>query len=49
MGISSLSRGHKDIIEFFNGEFDYIHNKCKKYKSTLGWSKEEVIEKTLLS
>lgn len=35
-----LSMGHKDVIKFFNGEFDYIYNKCKNNKSTLGWTIE---------
>lgn len=38
MMINSLSKSHKDIIKFFSGEFDYIYDKCKKDKSTLGWS-----------
>ena len=33
-----LSRSHKDVIRFFNGEFDYIHDKCRKDDLLLGWS-----------
>lgn len=35
---NNLSRDFKDVIRFFNGEFEYIYDKCKKDKSTLGWS-----------
>lgn len=38
MTANTLSREHKDIIRFFNGEFDYIYDKCKKDNSSLGWS-----------
>ena len=35
---NTLSREHKDIIRFFNGEFDYIYDKYKKDNYILGWS-----------
>ncbi|NMA48791.1 MAG: hypothetical protein GX947_03340 [Tissierellia bacterium] len=38
MRMNNLSEDYKDVIKFFNGEFEYIYNKCKKDKSTLGWS-----------
>ena len=38
MIINNLSREHKDIIRFFNGEFDYIYDKYKKDDYILGWS-----------
>jgi len=38
MAVNILSKSHKDIISFFNGEFDYIYNNCIKDKSMLGWS-----------
>ncbi len=38
MIINSISREHKDIIRFFNGEFDYIYDKYKNDDYVLGWS-----------
>ncbi len=38
MTINALSRDHKDIIRFFNGEFDYIYDKYKNDDYILGWS-----------
>ncbi|NMB27979.1 MAG: hypothetical protein GX987_08025 [Tissierellia bacterium] len=38
MMINTISKDHKDIIRFFNGEFDYIYGKCKMNNTTLGWS-----------
>ncbi|HZX20988.1 MAG TPA: hypothetical protein VFF25_01225, partial [Clostridia bacterium] len=38
MTVNSLSSNHKDVIKFFNGEFDYIYDKCKNDKSALGWT-----------
>lgn len=38
MIINALSREHKDIIRFFNGEFDYIYDKYKNDDYVLGWS-----------
>ena len=38
MIINALSRDHKDIIRFFNGEFDYIYDKYKNDDYVLGWS-----------
>ena len=38
MMVNTLSRNHKDIIRFFNGEFDYIYNICIKEKYSLGWT-----------
>ena len=38
MMANSLSKEHKNIIRFFNGEFDYIYEYCKNDKTTLGWS-----------
>ncbi len=38
MMANTLTKDHKDVISFFNGEFDYIYNNCIKDKSTLGWS-----------
>jgi len=38
MIINTLSREHKDIIRFFNGEFDYIYDKYKNDDYALGWS-----------
>lgn len=35
-----LSKEHKKVIRFFNGEFDYIFEDCKKDKSELGWSSQ---------
>ena len=40
MMVNSLSKDLKDIIKSFNGEFDYIYDKYKNDKSTLGWSTE---------
>jgi hypothetical protein len=40
MMVNSLSKDLKDIIKFFNGEFDYIYDKYRNDKSTLGWSTE---------
>lgn len=39
MAINIISKEHKKILQFFNGEFDYIYEKCnKKDKNYLGWS-----------
>ena len=38
MKANRLSRQHKDVICFFNGEFDYIYEYCKNDKVRLGWS-----------
>ena len=38
MRVNTLSRNHKDIIRFFNGEFDYIYEICIKEKYSLGWT-----------
>ncbi len=37
---NNLSKDLKDVIRFFNGEFEYIYDKCINDKSTLGWSSE---------
>lgn len=37
---NSLSNEHKNIIRFFNGEFDDIYEDCKNDKVTLGWSNQ---------
>lgn len=36
--INILSRNHKDIIRFFNGEFDYIYDTYTKEEYSLGWT-----------
>lgn len=36
--VNYLSKEHKKVIRFFNGEFDYIFEDCKKDKTELGWS-----------
>lgn len=38
MMVNSLSKEHKKLLRFFNGEFDYIYEECKKDGNTLGWS-----------
>lgn len=38
MMINAISKDHKDIIRFFNGEFGYIYGKCKMDDTALGWS-----------
>lgn len=38
MKINNISLEHKKILRFFNGEFDYIYEECKKDKTYLGWS-----------
>jgi hypothetical protein len=38
ININTLSRNHKDIIRFFNGEFDYIYDIYIKEKYSLGWT-----------
>ncbi|MEW9124628.1 MAG: hypothetical protein AB2421_18100 [Thermotaleaceae bacterium] len=38
MMVNSLSTEHKKLLRFFNGEFDYIYEDCKKDRTTLGWS-----------
>jgi hypothetical protein len=38
MMVNSLSKEHKKLLRFFNGEFDYIYEDCKKDRTTLGWS-----------
>ena len=38
MQMNRLSKEDKDIIRFFNGDFDYIYEECKKDRTTLGWS-----------
>ena len=35
---NSLPKEHKNIIRFFNGEFDYIYEYCKNDETILGWS-----------
>lgn len=38
MKINNISLEHKKILHFFNGDFDYIYEECKKDKTYLGWS-----------
>ncbi|QUH25718.1 hypothetical protein [Serpentinicella alkaliphila] len=38
MMVNSISKEHKMLLRFFNGEFDYIYEECKKDRTTLGWS-----------
>ncbi|WP_244269563.1 hypothetical protein [Natronincola ferrireducens] len=38
MMVNSISKEHKMLLRFFNGEFDYIYEECKKDRITLGWS-----------
>ncbi len=38
MKINHISQEHKKLLRFFNGEFDYIYEECKKGKTYLGWS-----------
>ena len=39
MAINIISKEHNNILHFFNGEIDYIYEKCnKKDKNYLGWS-----------
>lgn len=38
MEINNISLEHKKMLHFFNGEFDYIYEECKKDKTYLGWS-----------
>jgi len=38
--VNYLSKEHKKVIRFFNGEFDYIFEDCKKDKTELGWSSQ---------
>lgn len=40
MLVNSLSKEHKKIIYFFNGEFDNIYEDCKKDKTVLGWGSQ---------
>lgn len=40
MQVNNLSKEHKNVIQFFNGEFDYIYEYCKNDKTTLGWSSQ---------
>lgn len=36
--INNISLEYKKTLCFFNGEFDYIYEECKKDKTYLGWS-----------
>ena len=36
--VNSLSKDHKNVLRFFNGEFEYIYELCQRDSSTLGWS-----------
>lgn len=38
--VNYLSKEHKKVIRFFNGEFDYIFEDCIKDKTELGWSSQ---------
>lgn len=38
--VNNLSKDHKKVIRFFNGEFDSIYADCKKDKTDLGWSSQ---------
>lgn len=38
MEINNISLQHKMILHFFNGEFEYIYEECKKDKTYLDWS-----------
>ena len=38
MKINHISQENKKLLLFFNGEFDYIYEECKKDKTYLGWS-----------
>lgn len=38
MRINRVSQNHMKLLCFFNGEFDYIYEECKKDKTYLGWS-----------
>lgn len=38
MKINNISLEYKKALCFFNGEFDYIYEECKKDKTYLGWS-----------
>jgi hypothetical protein len=38
--VNNLSKEHKNVIRFFNGEFDYIYEECQKDSATLGWSSQ---------
>lgn len=38
--VNYLSKDHKKVIRFFNGEFDCIFEYCKKDKTQLGWSSQ---------
>jgi hypothetical protein len=38
MKINNISLEYKKILCFFNGEFEYIYEECKKDKTYLGWS-----------
>lgn len=38
MKINNISLEYKKTLCFFNGEFDYIYEECKKDKTYLGWS-----------
>lgn len=35
---NSLPKEYKNVIRFFNGEFDYIYEYCKNDETILGWS-----------
>ena len=38
--VNYLSKDHKKVIRFFNGEFDCIFEYCNKDKTQLGWSSQ---------
>ncbi len=40
MMANNLSKEHKKVVRFFNGEFDYIYEDCKNDKTMLGWSNQ---------
>lgn len=38
MMVNTLSKNNKDVIRFFNGEFDYIYDTYIKEEYSLGWT-----------
>jgi len=40
MLVNYLSKEHKKVIRFFNGELDYIFEDCENDKTELGWSSQ---------
>lgn len=38
MKANHISLENKKLLQFFNGEFDFIYEECKKDKTYLGWS-----------